>query len=272
MLMGMTDLHPALTIRADLAAITPQTYQVIAPTSPLREIHGQVGSNDSEIYFGELFDVYEINDGVAYGQNKADRYTGYVAVEALSKNIHQPTHRVDSLGAFIYPVAGMKSVPLLRVSIGSYVTVTGGDENGYLPIAWGDRPGFMAMQNLRGIDDLQPDFVATAKKLIGVPYLWGGRTSDGIDCSGLVQLVLSFAGKQVDRDTAVQSENLPGERIGGNYERGDILFSPGHVVIMYDAETILHANAGSMSVRLEKFDDFLARARTQITSAVRLRF
>lgn len=263
--------HPALTIRADLAHVTPTRMQVIAATAPLREKVGEVGKNDSEVYFGELVDVYEQKDGMAWVQNLADGYVGYVSSSALTAKIQKPTHRVHTLSAFVYPAATMKSVPLLQLSMGGYVRVTGAAENKYLPISFGDQTGFIYEQALQQVDQVETDFVAVAEKLIGVPYLWGGRTSHGIDCSGLVQLALSICGINVPKDTDQQEPFFKDWRTADtNFQRGNLVYFKGHVGIMIDAECMLHANAYNMDTWIEDLSEFQRRAGLEITSVIRL--
>lgn len=232
----MIDL--SLTIRHELLDVVPTRMQVVQPCVMLRETHGQVSAKDSQIYFGEYFDVYVVEDGVAYGQNQLDRYTGHVDLQSLSAELITPTHRVRNRHAFVYPVPNLKAEPVMTLGMGAFVEVIGVAENGYVPLSI----GYIRENALKPIAVVDPDPVALACELLGAPYLWGGRQPSGIDCSGLVQLVYSMAGEQIDRDSAIQEQNFGMSVSMDDMQRNDLIFAKGHVAIVESPMTVIHAN------------------------------
>lgn len=205
----------------------------------------------SELLYGEVFTVYETRDGWAWGQAAADDYVGYVRAEGLRATVVPPTHRVAALRAFVYPVPDVKAPPRDALGFGARVAVTG-EADGFARLGEGD--GWVAAVALAPAGSLEPDPVATALRFLGVPYLWGGRSSLGLDCSGLVQLALAASGIDAPRDTRLQVTSvgtLVGDSGAGPFARGDLVFFPGHVGIMADSATLLHANARSMAVTLD---------------------
>ena len=233
--------------------------QVVAGCADLRLRPDARAPLDSQLLFGEEVLVFAEADGWAWVQNKTDRYVGYVGREALSDEVHAPTHVVSALRTFVFPEPDLKVPPLNGLSLASSVTVTQ-SEGGYCRIATG---GWIYARHLVPLDDLEPDYVATAQRFIGVPYLWGGRSSLGLDCSALIQLALARAGVVALRDSDQQGETLgdPLDWVPGQTraERGDLLFSPGHVAIVFDADRVLNANAFAMAVSIEPWRDLEAR-------------
>ena len=131
----------------------------------------------------------------------------------------------------------------------------------------GGGTGWVYAAHLAEAGDTAPDFVATAHMFLGVPYLWGGRSSLGLDCSALVQLCLARAGLACPRDTYVQEAGLGAPiawqagktRLG----RGDLVFFPGHVAIALNKTEVLHSNAGAMLTVIEPLADLVARVEAE---------
>ena len=225
----------------------------------LRRAPSLEASIDTQILFGEAVMLYDEHEGWAWVQLATDDYVGYMSRDALAEDGPAPTYRVVVNRTFVYPAANMK-LPLegalprgaaLRVSetIGDFARVGG---------------GFVFAAHLAPIANTAADFVAVAEDYLGSPYLWGGKTSLGIDCSGLVQIALAAAGHATPRDTDLQEAALGralpvGERLE-QLRRGDLVFWKGHVGIMRDPHTLLHANGHHMLVVSES----LAEARTRI--------
>ena len=205
----------------------------------------------NEALYGERLTVFEIAQGFAWVQLERDGYVGYVPAEALHLDIVEPTHRVQGIGTFVYPAADIKAPPVMHLSLGSEISVTGGDET-FLRLASG---GFVVARHVAPRGKFARDFVVLAERLIGVPYLWGGRTRIGVDCSGLVQLALEAGGQTCPRDSDMQQATLgatvliPADLDG--LERGDLVFWKGHVGIMVDGALLIHANAHHMAVAVE---------------------
>jgi hypothetical protein len=220
----------------------------------------------TQALFGETVTVYEEHDGWVWGQIETDGYVGYLRLDTLWGETPEPTHRVSAIRTFLFPEPDLKSPTLDVLSLTSRVAVVG-ETNGFAELEQG---GWVFMKHLAGLEDVVPDFAATAGRLIGVPYLWGGKTSMGLDCSGLVQIALDAAGLSVPRDSDQQAKAI-GEAVAdfGDLRRGDIVFFPGHVGIMTGPERLLHANAFHMMVTEEPLIDVVARG-AQVTGVRRI--
>ncbi len=223
----------------------------------------------TELLFGETFTVLDERDGWAWGQNGTDGYVGWLRVEALDADITVPTHKVSALRSFLQPEPDLKQPFVDLLSFGAHVVVTG-EEGDWRQI---DGGGWLHKLHLAPVAEMAADFVAVAERFVGTPYLWGGRTSIGIDCSGLVQLALLAAGHHCPRDSDQQAASL-GDLISSDgqgvaFQRGDLVFFPGHVGIMASPDSLLHATASHMQVVREPLADVLARAGTRGVNAVR---
>jgi cell wall-associated NlpC family hydrolase len=225
--------------------------QVIRASVPLRRKPLAAAGLDTEALFGETVMVYDQAHGWAWCQLERDRYVGYVPASALSAEVRAPTHRIRSLGTFLYPVADTKAPPLMHLSMGALVSVA--ETAGNLARLAGG--GFVVTRHLIEAGRHARDFVEIAERFIGTPYLWGGRTRIGLDCSGLLQLALEAAGIACPRDSDMQQSELGSELLIPQtlegLERGDLVFWPGHVGIMTDGVMLLHANAYHMAVAVE---------------------
>jgi cell wall-associated NlpC family hydrolase len=194
-------------------------------------------------------------------QNRVDRYVGYIPAEdALSEEIAALSHRIGVLQTFVYPEPDIKAPPSDELTFGSYVRLDGTKDN-FSKLASG---GYVFSKHILSSGDLKTqDYVFTAGRLLNVPYLWGGRTPKGIDCSGLVQLVLWLAGIEAPRDSDQQREAL-GESLTDHWrdrawQRGDLVFFPGHVGIMTNPGDMIHASAFDMKVVIEPLYDVVIR-------------
>lgn len=214
---------------------------------------------DTQLLFGERVTVFDETAEWAWVQNEADGYVGYMRTGDLSGETLQATHRIRGLSAHVMPEPALKHPPMMALPMGALVTAEG-SEGAYSRLATG---GWIYSRQLQALDDPLPDFVATALDLTGVPYLWGGRSALGLDCSALVQLVLSFAGIAAPRDSDQQEAGLgePLDWVEGETlpERGDLLYGEGHVAIALDGEGVINANAYSMSVLVEPRADIAGR-------------
>jgi cell wall-associated NlpC family hydrolase len=216
----------------------------------------------SEALFGELVTIYEQAQGWAWGQLRRDGYVGYLSVAALSTEIAVSTHRVDALGTFLYPTADIKAAPLMSLSMNAAVAVA--ERDGAFARLVDGR--FVPARHLATRDHPARDFVAVATAFLGVPYLWGGKTRLGVDCSGLLQLALHAGGHECPRDSDMQRALGTAVAVGADLAelvRGDLVFWQGHVGMMADAATLLHANAHHMAVVLEPLAEVVARQQQQ---------
>ncbi len=244
--------------RADLAAaylrgevdadrfVESEDFQVAAPRAPLLRRAEDHAPMDTELLFGETFRVYETAGDWCWGQSAQDDYVGYVSANLLRSSHDAVTHRVAALRTFIYPEADIKSRPATPLSMNAKVVVVGAAGK-FVELAGG---GYVVSSHLSKIDTYASDYVAVAEEFLGVPYLWGGRDARGLDCSGLVQMSMERCGIACLRDTDLQEATL-GEALSDPQDlsvlqRGDLVFWRGHVGIMVDGHTLLHANATHM--------------------------
>jgi cell wall-associated NlpC family hydrolase len=250
--------------RADLAAealrelVEAKRYakgdprQVGAPSLPLRREPRFDATLETEALIGETVTLYEEREGWAWVQLDRDGYVGYMPNEGLTAQLSAPTHRVAALRTYVYSEPDAKTPPLNLLSLNALVAA-GKKQGNFLPLAGG---GFVFAGHMAPLGAVEPDFVAVAERFLGTPYLWGGRTSVGLDCSGLVQLAVEAAGHSAPRDADMQAAEL-GRLLdlhkGDKLRRGDLVFWEGHVGIMTSARDFLHANAFHMAVEIEPF-------------------
>lgn len=223
----------------------------------------------SVLLFGEVFDVYQQSGGWAWGQNQSDGYVGFVASGDLREEIYPADHRVRALRSFFYSEADLKSPALGVLSLNSPVQVV--DEQGKFAAVRG--AGWVFKGHLVSEGCFESDYVVLAERFVGTPYLWGGRTSIGIDCSGLVQMALAACGWKAPRDSDMQSEEL-GKAVAVGQEplrRGDLVFFPGHVGIMVDEHRLLNATVFTMDVTIEPLWQVAERALSDGQSVTAIR-
>lgn len=216
----------------------------------------------SALLWGESFQVFDRHDGWAWGQCGHDRYVGYVPCDALAAPGPAATHGVDAPAALVFAAPDIKS-PLVR-DLPFNARLAAVPHDAQFVAAAG---GFVHLRHLRALD-LPPAVtpLAAARLLLGSPYLWGGRTRGGIDCSGLVQAALMAAGLPAPRDSDQQADQVGTPVDRADRQPGDLLFVPGHVGIIETGDRLLHANAFWMQTCIEPLADVLARlpAATEI--------
>ena len=242
--------------------VAGETLRIIAPSAPLRRAPDAQAPLDTEALYGETVVVYEARGDWSWGQLARDGYVGYLPTAALG-SWRAPTHKVAALRTHAYPGPTIKRPPRFALSFGSVVEVA--RREGDFAVVADDV--FLFARHLAPIDATEPDFVAVAERFLETPYLWGGRTSEGIDCSGLAQTALLAAGFPAPRDSDMQEaavgEPLPLDDAPAHLRRGDLVFWKGHVGIMRDAATLLHANGWAMKVTSEP----LVEARDRIAKS-----
>lgn len=214
---------------------------------------------DSQALRGERFTVYDRNDeGWAWGQLASDGYVGWISDLALYPPGPTPTHKVTALRTFAFPGPSIKIPPMDTLSLGALLSVVKMTD----AFAVTSNGHHVPKQHVAELSFIQPDFVAIAERFVGTPYLWGGRSSLGIDCSGLVQAALTAAGTGCPRDSDMQENGLGralSETDMQTLKRGDLIFWKGHVAIVRDAHTIVHANAHHMMTAIEDTKGAIAR-------------
>lgn len=263
-------LDPRLhAYRSDLADITLQgrveaqafvtgtLYVVTAPVTPLRQTPRPVASIDTELLYGEEVAVFEVLNGWAWCQACRDGYVGYTPISALEKRVSPSettiasTHVIRAQRATVHPGPDLKSPPMKTLSFGSCLSVSQ-LADGYAALTSGE---FIHETAIRPINQVEADPVEVALKFLHTPYLWGGRSGFGIDCSGLVQLSWQACGIDVPRDTDMQVSSF-GTPVSFKGDqsillRGDLVFWRGHVGIWISEREFLHANAADMSTEIE---------------------
>jgi cell wall-associated NlpC family hydrolase len=282
-------LDPRITpARKDIAAkhlagvveaqrfVEGKAYEIGAAQAPVRGMPSHEAALMTEALKGERITVYEISeDGWAWGQLAGDGYVGYLPASALRAPGPAATHKVTALRTFVLPGPSIKLPPTETLSFGCQLAVARMDG----PFAVTASGGHVSVLHVAPMATLETDFVAVAERFLGIPYLWGGKTSLGVDCSGLLQLALAACGIVCPRDTDMQEQAL-GSALARPHEelkqlrRGDLVFWKGHVAIVRDEASVVHANASRhMAVAFETIAEAIPRIRTiagEVTSVRRL--
>jgi cell wall-associated NlpC family hydrolase len=271
----MASFDPRVTpARADLAArhlqgkvtasrfVDGRVMEVIEPQAPLRREPRPDAPLDTEALKGERVTVYDTNaEGFSWGQLAADNYVGWLPTNALAPAGAMPTHKVAALRTFAFPGPSIKLPPIETLPLGATLAVARIADRMAVTAGGAHVPA----GHLKPLGDYETDFVAVAERFVGVPYLWGGKTALGLDCSGLVQVSLTACGMACPRDSDMQEAAL-GRVVGTSIDhielkRGDLVFWKGHVAMVRDEKNLLHANAFHMAVAIEPIAEAVARIR-----------
>lgn len=225
----------------------------VAPGTGIFSAAASTSEAISELLRGEIFHALDVMTDWAWGFCGHDGYVGYIRRDALDV-LETPSHRIIVKSAPLFSAPDIKS-PIADHWPGGAL-FSGEVQGGFVACA----EGFIHVRHAEPVEAKPADWVAVAERYLGQPYIWGGRGHRGIDCSGLVQVALGQAGISVPRDTDLQCEGI-GSPIDSDaaLKRGDLVFFPGHVGIMSDARTLLHANAHWMTVVKEPLADVVAR-------------
>ena len=236
--------------------------EVVEPQAPLRREPRPDAPLDTEALKGERVTIYDMNaEGFAWGQLAADQYVGWLPSNALAPMGAAPTHKVAALRTFAFPGPSIKLPPIEALPLGATLAVARiADRMAVTPSG-----AYLPAAHLRPIGEYEQDFVAVAERFLGVPYLWGGKTALGLDCSGLLQVSLAACGVACPRDSDMQEAAL-GMSVASNanktdFKRGDLVFWKGHVAIVRDETKLLHANAFHMAVAIDPIAEAIARIR-----------
>ena len=281
----MPAFDPRLTpARADLAAkhlegkvaaaryVEGRSCEVIEPQAPLRREPRPDAPLETEALKGERVTIYDANgEGWAWGQLAADGYVGWLPDNALAPPGAAPTHKVTALRTLAFPGPSIKLPPLEALPLGARLAIARIEDR----MAVTQSGAYVPAAHLAPLDRNETDFVTVGERFLGAPYLWGGKTALGLDCSGLVQVALTACGVSCPRDSDMHEAAL-GAAVSADpstLKRGDLIFWKGHVAIVRGPDSLLHANAHHMAVAIEPIADAVMRIRgggNDVTSARRI--
>lgn len=238
--------------------------RLAAPQAVLLEQPRHGVPQTSEMLFGETCTPLDRDGDWVKVENRTDGHVGWLPPGTATAEPVAPTHRLRGRTANLHPEPTHKAVPTAVLSFGSLVTVTEQADNGWCRLDNGLWTFGKLLEPVAVPRNRAP--VETALRFLETPYVWGGRSAFGIDCSGLVQVALREAGITTHHSSGMQRNDdrlgpmLSPDGQGVDYRRGDIVFFPGHVGIMLDGTTLLHATVFTMSVVTEPLADVAARA------------
>ncbi len=232
--------------------------EVVVPIATLHREAAVTAMQTTQALLGERFLAFEVAGDWVWGQLKHDGYVGYIAKAAVSTDLTNPTHRVSVPATFLYPLPDIKSQPPVSLPMNARLEIVDSGEK-FSKLANGQH---VFTKHIRPLNEAEADFVGVAEKFLDVPYYWGGKTSQGLDCSGLVQTALEACGIFSPRDTDMQETQLGQSLLINDLDglrRGDLVFWKGHVGIMADQKTLLHANGHHMMTVKEPLSEAVAR-------------
>ena len=268
--------HRIHVIRSDLADIAladrviapryarPLPMQGATAVAMLRGAPEAAATATSALLYGEAFAVFDIDNDWAWGQCAHDGYVGYVEAAALTAAAAPATHRVSAPSALVFSRPDIKAPIVADLPLGALLAAAEHDEK-FIAAAG----GFIHRRHVASLGDFASDALEVARPFIGTPYLWGGRSRAGVDCSGLVQVALMAAGQPVPRDSDLQAQAIGDAVALADRAPGDLLFIPGHVGFIDYGDRLLHANAYWMRTVSEPLADMLARLPADAVATLR---
>lgn len=265
-------------LRHDVAAdryVEPFEGRIGVPRAPMLQKPENRAMAVSEALFGDAVAVFEATDNWVWLQSQKDGYVGYVERGHVVLNqSFEPTHQISAAATLLFSAPDLKSKPLCRLFLNTKVAISGPLENQNwvevsLPGENSPVMGYVYHKHLGAMDRPLADPVALSKQFVGVPYLWGGSTADGLDCSGLIQQTLRACGYDCPRDSDM-IENWIGGPQKATPDTGDLVFWNGHVGMMISQDMIVHANAFHLSVKVEQFSEVAERITKEYSSNPRI--
>ena len=236
-----------------------EVFEVMDGVAPVRREPFSGAALDTQALKGERVTVYDrTSEGWAWGQLGSDGYVGWLPDLALYPPGPPVTHKITALRTFAFPGASIKLPPVDTLPMGAKIAVV----RFHASFAVTSEGHCVPASHVAALEHVESDFVAVAERFVGTPYLWGGKSSLGIDCSGLVQIALNAAGTGCPRDSDMQESGLGralSEDEMQHLQRGDLMFWKGHVAIVRDADSIVHANAHHMATAIEDTRGAIAR-------------
>lgn len=237
-------------------------YHITAPVCVLQSDADDEAAVDTQLLYGEDFIAHGERGDWYWGRSPRDHYVGWVRKKYLADGSVEATHQVVSRGTFLYSDSDLKSRPLMKIPMASQVKVIS-EKNLRGTDYINTGKGWLIAKHVRPLAKNARDFVMVGESMIGMTYLWAGRSTFGLDCSGFIQLAMQMAGIAILRDTDMQEVTI-GEPLElaadlSGFQRGDLIFWPGHVGMMRDEATLLHANGHTMTVFSEPLAEAVKR-------------
>lgn len=235
--------------------------QCVRPSAAIRRGPDAASEQVDQLLYGETFSALDERDGFVWGQARRDGYVGWVDATALSDAVSEPTHRVAALRTYAFSRPDLKAPAPVAVSMNAMISAVE-TKGRFVRDA---RLGWIVAEHLATFDQFESDPAAAAERFVGAPYQWGGRESEGLDCSGLVQQALFACGRACPRDADMQEREAgrafqPGPSLAG-LRRGDLVFWKDHVGVMADSRRVVHADAFHMRVEIEPLQTALERRK-----------
>lgn len=236
--------------------------RICHPTAAILDKPG--GARLRELLLGAEFLVQKTRAAHSYGSAARDGYAGWVANACLAAPGPAPTHYVAAIRTYAKQLPELKDTgPITSLPFASQLSVSG-QSGAWAEILLNGAAGFVPARHLRAMGETFSDRMAVAEMFLGTPYLWGGNSAFGLDCSGLVQAALLACGIPCPGDSDQQQQAL-GEDIpeGEAMRRGDLIFWKGHVALCVDSARLIHANAHDMAVAHEGIEAAISRIKAK---------